>query len=367
MLTPAIKRFDSACRRLLPSLGIPWWTGFALAWFLPLATLAFFLTGPHAAGDALLWTAPVWLLIVADRVGPREVRNVPAHAPRAFFDTLLHGLVAFQLANVLAMGWMVSRLDFSLSDPASLGTAFANLLALRILGGTNACCSVIAPAHELIHRRTRWQRRWGRILLMTVFYDHFHVAHRLGHHARLGSAGDPSTAEPREDYEAFCRRSLRQQWRIAWQHQPGTVRQGLLVQLALMAAYGVAFGGLALFAWCYINLVAVRLLEAVNYFQHFGMTQASGRARDTAWRCESALSLFLFLGLTRHADHHRRPGIAYPELLDRGGPACLPHGYLWTAIWVKNRSGSFRRWAAGQGFGAEAAGHPCRAAVSGEV
>ncbi len=336
-----------------PSLGISgairrppslWWLGFGWSLFLPSCTLAFLATGPHGLVPALLGTAPVWILVAADRWGPAERRRVPSHAPAWFFDGLLYALVALQVLNILAMGWMVARLEWG--SVSELWVGLANLLSVRILMGTNSCCAAIAPAHELIHRRGKWQRLLGRLLLVTVGYDHFHVAHRRGHHAKLGSHEDPSTAREDESYEAFFRRSLGTQWRIAWRADRRAVQGGLIVELALLAVFAGLFGPLALFMLAYQAAVAVRLLEAVNYFQHFGLTLDSGRSGATAWGNDSAVSLFLFLGLSRHADHHRRPGVPYPEL--RGlpeGPA-MPYGYLGMAFWVKNRSASYRRWAA---------------------
>ncbi len=322
---------------------LPWWGGFALSLVLPLSTLFFLLTGPHTAGSALGWTLPVWMLIAADRWGPAEQRRVPHTAPHGFFDGLLYAAAALQGLNILAMGMMISRLGWA--DSAGIITSFVNLLVLRILGGTNACCSVIAPAHELIHRRSRWQRRLGRLLLMTVFHDPFYVAHRRGHHARLGSREDPSTSAIDEGYQEFLWRSVKGQWRLAWRLQPRTVLRGLSFQVILALGYGWVFGPLALFMWLYISAVAIRLLEAVNYFQHFGLTQGSGRSAVTAWRCDSAISLFLFMGLPRHADHHRRPWVHYPNLeVSEEGPS-LPLGYLGTAIWVKNACRSYRLWA----------------------
>jgi len=322
---------------------LPWWSGFSLALVLPVTVLIFLLSGPHGIASALLWTLPVCLLIAADHWAPSELRPVPRTAPRWFFDGILYGLAALQLINLIVLGMMVSRLHWTGTLDAV--TALTNLLAMRILVGTNVCCAVIAPAHELMHRRSHWQRWLGRLLLMTVCYDHFFVAHRLGHHARLGSQEDPSTAETHESYEEFFRRSLRRQWQIAWQRQPRSLARGLILECALMAFYLMAFGGLAAFMLGYVNLVAVRLLEAVNYFQHFGLTLVRGQSRVTAWRCDSAVSLFLFLGLTRHADHHRHPAKTYPELVDSPNGPHLPLGYLGMAIWVKNDSKGYRKWA----------------------
>lgn len=320
-----------------------WWLGFGLCLFLPTCTLAFLLTGPHGAASALLWTLPVWLLIAADHWGPAERRMVPQAAPGWFFDGLLYALVLLQILNILGMGWMVARLPWATA--ADWGTGCANLVALRILVGTNSCCAAIAPAHELIHRRGRFQRLLGRLLLVTVGYDHFSIAHRRGHHAKLGGAGDPSTARVDEDYATFLRRSVAAQWRIAWRAERGSALLGLMAETGLALAFGWAFGPLALTMLVYQAVVAVKLLEAVNYFQHFGLTQDSGRAGATAWSCDSAVSLFMFLGLTRHADHHRHAATPYPRLRSLDAGPALPCGYLWAAIWVKNHSAGYRRWA----------------------
>ena len=324
---------------------VPWWYGFNLTLILPVSTFLFLATGPHGIDSALAWTLPVWLLIAADRFSPAERRRIPASAPRWFFDGLLYTLVALQIINVIALGTMVSQLHWSWTATPEMATSLVNLLAIRILGGTNACCAVMPPAHELIHRRSRWQRRLGRLLLVTNFYDHFYAAHKLGHHAQLGLQEDPSTARPAETYGVFLRRSLLSQWRIAWRYQPRRVMLGLAVEVALLLSFWVMFGTLAACMLLYQAWVAIRLLEAVNYFQHFGLTVESGRPLATAWRSESAVSLFIFLGLTRHADHHRRPSKTYPELVDVADCPTLPYGYLITAIWVKNASDRYRRWA----------------------
>lgn len=332
----------------------PWWWGFGLSLVLPVSTFTFLASGPHGPIAALLWTSPVWALTVADRYAPPERRGVPATAPRGFFNGLLYTLTLLQVMNLLVLGVMVSRLSWATGP--EIGAGLVNLLAIRILVGTTSCCAAIAPAHELIHRGRRWQRWLGRLLLMTVCYDHFFVAHRAGHHARLGSGEDPSTARPDETYLAFLRRSVCGQWRIAWRAGRRAVLHGLAVELLLLAGFGACFGPLALFMLLYQAVVAVKLLEAVNYFQHYGLTLASGRSGAVAWRHDSAVSLFLFLGLNRHADHHRRPAVPYPELRSLPDGPELPCGYLGMAWWIKNRSKGFRRWAESRELGNELAG-----------
>jgi alkane 1-monooxygenase len=324
----------------------PWWWGFGLSLFMPGCLFTFLATGPHQAVQALAWTLPFAALFVADCFGPRERRSVPAAAPRLFFDGLLYALVLLQLLNVLALGLLASRLRWG--DPIALADSLANLLAIRIMVGANFCCAAICPAHELVHRRRPWQRLLGRFLLATLFYDHFAIVHKRAHHAMLGSALDPSTAVAGESYESFFRRVVIEQWRIAWEKDRWNALAGAAVEAVWLAVYVWLFGLLAAAVFLHCAYTAVRILEAVNYFQHYGLTQASGRSHLAAWRNDSAVSLFLFLGLTRHADHHRRPGVSYPDLLASDQGPVMPYGYWGMAVMVLRRNEKYRAWADAQ-------------------
>jgi alkane 1-monooxygenase len=348
----------------------PWWFGFSLSLLLPSCVLSFLSTGPHDITEALIWTWPMWLLIAMDRFSPKEQRAVPSDAPDWFFDGLLYILVLLQLSNVLALGWLVARLEWT-SWPA-ISASLANLLVIRLLAGPNFCCAAICPAHELIHRRGRFQQLLGRLLLITVCYDQFYLAHQRAHHAQRGSAQDPSTAQPDENFKHFFRRAVVQQWRIAWQTQRRSVIQGVTIELGGLALYGWLFGPLALLVFLNQAYHGIRVLEAVNYFQHYGLIEKEERLEDhaepftkshrwrhsksgdilsgnhvpaIAWRNDSAISLFLFLGLTRHTDHHQRPGIHYSQLRASTEGPMMPLGYLGMAMMVLRRDQAYRRMA----------------------
>lgn len=323
---------------------VPWWWGFALALVLPVSLLAFLVTGPHGIQASLIWLIPVPCLIVMDCLSGPELRRVPSDDAEPYFSFIL-GLIAFLAPlNLLALGAFVAKLPETYVASEWWVTGI-DLLALRMLGGTTFCCSVIAPAHELMHRRPRWVRRMARGLLILVFSDVFYFAHGGGHHRHLGRSQDPSTARRGETYPDFLKRSLITQWQQALRLHPKAFRRGLLIQVFLLVAFGLAFGGLAALIWLYLSWVAIRLLEAVNYFQHYGLTVDESLDHYTAWRCEGAVSYFLFLGLTRHADHHRRPMVPFSDLRSEEEGPELPTGYLGTAVWVKNHSRSYGRFA----------------------
>ncbi|MBM4201847.1 MAG: hypothetical protein FJ189_11250, partial [Gammaproteobacteria bacterium] len=264
-------------RRALRTLGTL--TEHGLALILPLCTLSFLATGPHTPVAALLWTLPVWLFIAADFMSPADRRPPSAEIPAWPFDALLYGLAALQFVNITLMVVVASRLSWH--DPTATVTAVANLLAMRILLGTNSCCSGIAVAHELIHRRRAVPRFLGRCVLLTVCYEHFAVEHLRRHHRHVGTVEDPATARLGETYAAYWRRTKLEQFRSAWELE--SARLGLSARFALsrkllkhevflgvLAEIGLimlllARGGPAAAAIFVLQaLAAVRLLEAVN-------------------------------------------------------------------------------------------------------
>jgi hypothetical protein len=75
------------------------WTMHLWAFVLPLINLAFLVTGPHAWWSALLWTSPVWILVLIDNRNFRDHRQPPEDLPAWPFDVQLYALIALQLVN----------------------------------------------------------------------------------------------------------------------------------------------------------------------------------------------------------------------------------------------------------------------------
>ena len=332
-----------------------------LAVVLPVCTLSFLLTGPHTVGNALLWTLPVWLFIAVDFLSPPD-RRAPAHDLPAWpFDGLLYLLAILQFANIVLMVVAASQLTWTGTENVILGVA--NLLAIRILVGTNSCCSCIAVAHELIHRRGTFPRLLGRCLLLTVCYEHFAVEHLRRHHRHVGTAADPATARLGETYAAYWRRTKLEQFRSAWALenarlglQPDLRVSGKLLrhevflgataEIALTVLILTYAGPAAAIIFLLQALAAVRLLEAVNYFQHWGLERRAGLPEPfDAWVTESWFSRHVFVGLARHSDHHRHGAKAYHRLDFCGRGPRLPYGYFGMALLAKSFNARFQRMA----------------------
>jgi len=330
-----------------------------LCFILPVATLSFLATGPHAWDAALCWTLPVWLCVAADYFSPADGSSPLSVWPECCLDARLYALFGLQLANIILLLDAASRLGFA--TPSACADSAATLIALRILAGTTSCCSGIALAHELLHRRPKHQRWMGRLLLWTVCYEHFAVEHGRGHHRLASTAADPATARFDEDFGDFFKRSVRGQWADAWRLEgrrlggiaagPGRwlrhrVLRGLAVQSVLLALIFAYFGPLALILFLYQSWAAVRLLEAVNYVQHWGLVRAGTKFTVAdAWATDSWFTLHAFIGLSRHADHHLHAGQPCQRLRQHEASPRLPHGYFVMALMVRLRNDYYRELA----------------------
>jgi alkane 1-monooxygenase len=103
----------------------------------------------------------------------------------------------------------------------------------------------------------------------------------------------------------------------------------------LVLEWGLAFGVAALFGWgafaLWIGqaLIAVRLLECVNFFEHWGLARRGPRvAAVDSWDTTSWFTLYTLVGLSRHADHHTHAARPYPQLRHCDESPKLPGGYF---------------------------------------
>src|SRR5436190_12065262 len=200
-MTRAILEYSPAAT---PTVGgFRTWTMHLWAFVLPLINLVFLVSGPHSWWGALVWTMPVWILVVIDNQNFRDHRQPPEALASWPFDLQLYLLIALQLVNHVLLGVMASKL--TVSSWAAFGTTFANLVGMIIVSGTTAGYSGIVLGHELVHRRNRFEFLLGRVLLAFVCYEHFATEHVRGHHPRLGTREDPATARYGEDLKAFIR------------------------------------------------------------------------------------------------------------------------------------------------------------------
>jgi alkane 1-monooxygenase len=213
----------------------------------------------------------------------------------------------------------------------------------------------ITVAHELGHKKSKLERFYGKAILMTVSYMHFYIEHNRGHHVYVATPQDPATARKNENFYMFWIRSVFGGYAHAWALERESLkRKGrslfsihnemitfailpLLFCIALTWAVSVYNGN---FTWqvpafFFIqSLLALSLLELVNYVEHYGIQRKEigpGKYERVnplhSWNASHLLSNFFLFQLQRHSDHHAYAGKRYQVLNHYDESPQLPFGY----------------------------------------
>jgi len=342
---------ETTVQQLSTSEVLVYWAPHLAATILPLVVLAFVLTAPHHGAWPLLWVLfTIGPLYVADRYGGAEKRTPNPAIPSWPFDGLVLVLAVLQFINVALLVQMFALQSFWSWD---------TLAAILLAGGSSGYSGIVV-AHELIHRSSRGMQLAGRALLCTVMYEHFYTEHVRGHHLRVGTPVDPATAHFGETFLQFFIRTVPAQFRSAWRLEAkrlgdeemkitdprllhSRVVHGLVAEWTVAFLILAVFGWAALFVFLLQALFAIRALEVVNYFEHWGLTRTGGRVRPIdSWDTHSRFTYFALTGLTRHADHHAHASRPYQMLRVHEDAPILPHGYIALFPLILARNSKFR-------------------------
>jgi alkane 1-monooxygenase len=327
------------------------WGLHLLCFVLPLTCVAFLTSAPHPWYLSLPWLLVVVGSVWVDMRSPDERRQPEATMPGWPFDWVLYALAALQVLSVALAVRMAALHGFWRTDT----------LVAFLLVGINSGYSGIVVAHELIHRPQRHLQRLGRLLLCTVLYEHFFTEHIRGHHLRVATAEDPATARFGEHARGFFRRTVPAQFRSAWRLEAkrlgdermrwydarllrSRVVHGLAVEWGAALAVLLSLGP---GPWVMLLLqaaLAVQLLEAVNYIEHWGLARAGRRVRTVeSWDTGSRFTLYTLVGLSRHADHHATASRPYQQLRWVEGSPKLPYGYFGSVVMALFRDRRLRK------------------------
>lgn len=238
--------------------------------------------------------------------------------------------------RLLMLGVISQIFILALTAP-HLNTLHWFLLALSmgyVSGGTG-----IVLAHELGHRRTAFDQWLSRLLLVFVAWGPYRMEHNRGHHRHAATWDDPATARAHESLYRFMPRYLRGVYVNGWRlsHHP-TARwheASVLMLLSALLACGLWFlgGAASLGFWVIQAAVAIFLVTAVDYIEHWGLQRQetpNGLERMTAkhiWDCPNGVSEALLFNLPRHAHHHLAPANQGHELQRTPLSPQMPTGY----------------------------------------
>jgi alkane 1-monooxygenase len=211
------------------------------------------------------------------------------------------------------------------------------------------CCGVfgINVGHELGHRFKWYERIMAKTHLMTSLNMHFMHEHNNHHHKAVSTPDDPATARYNEPLYAFWIRSMVGVYAMAWKLERDKLnRQGIpffsvknemitdtLIQLGLLVFIGLFFGVSTLGYFIIAALIGHLLLETINYIEHYGLMRDKigdryERVRPQhSWNSDHVIGRLHLFELSRHSDHHYRPGRKYQILRHMDESPQMPTGY----------------------------------------
>ena len=199
--------------------------------------------------------------------------------------------------------------------------------------------AVFVVGHELIHRRSTWERRLGEFLLASASYPQYATEHVYIHHAKVGTPHDVGSAPKGESFWRYFPKevasNLTNSWKVAgerlarrrlalWHYSNPFWRYGIAVAFW----YGLVFwmsGIWAVLVFAFLGLSCVFSMKISNYFQHYGLRRVrlpNGRWEKVrprhSWSADWKFSNWMFFNMQRHADHHEIASRHYPLLQVRG-------------------------------------------------
>ena len=311
---------------------------FLLVIQMPVQIVIGYLIGFHYFSLLMVFVA----IPIADQILGHDASNVPpsetARLQHDRFFLIMPVLwVPCQLA-ILAWGaWLIQSDLLPLWQKIGLGFSVA------VMTGSG-----IIIAHEFGHRTSRWERLLAKILLATVCYMHFIIEHNHGHHARVATPEDPSTARLGENFYRFWLRSVAGSYASAWRLELARLRHNgyaawgwhnqmlwfLLLPLAIAAAAYFFIGLYAMVFFFAQAFFAFSMLELINYIEHYGLERKKSPAGEYepvsvrhSWNANQLLSNLYMIHLERHSDHHHNPLLRYQVLSHRAESPQLPGGY----------------------------------------
>lgn len=256
-----------------------------------------------------------------------------------FFKYLTYAYVPLQISVLMAAAYVLKHYQLSWVEWIGFVTSIG-----LISGGFG-----FNFAHELMHKNSKLQHLFSKILLVTVCYGHFFIEHVKGHHVKVATPEDPATAKLGQSLYLFLPKSIIGSFKSAFQLETKRLnRKGLLsssyknqfwwIILCPLSIATVFFfyGGLSVLLFFIVqSVVAIFLLETVNYIEHYGLERkklANNQYEKVSpyhsWNANHWLSNTLLIHLQRHSDHHTYGGRPYQILRHMEQSPQLPSGYL---------------------------------------
>lgn len=281
---------------------------------------------------------PVMEIFIPPNPGNMDAAEEELAKKNKGYDVLLYIVVIVQYAALYE--FLVSMKYDALTGYEITGRIFV----MGLLCGTFG----INVGHELGHRVNRFEQTLAKSLLLTSLYMHFFTEHNKGHHKRVATQEDPSSARYGEPVYTFYFRTIIFSYISAWHIANEETRkknrpvfsvynemiQFSFIQLAFLLLIFLVFGGLVTVYFIAAALIGILLLETVNYIEHYGLQRkATGDGKyerampEHSWNSDHVIGRVMLFELSRHSDHHYLASRKYQVLRHHDKAPQMPTGY----------------------------------------
>ena len=320
-----------------------WWWLFSPS--LPVSFTGSLLAFAWSGDSAWLLLAPILIHLVMpclDLLFGEDFSNPPESAVAQleqdfFYRALVWAFVPSQLAATVLGAWLAATHSMP-------WYAYAGLVLT--VGSCNGIG--IATAHELGHKKEKFDRWLAKVALAPTLYGHFYVEHNRGHHVRVATPEDPASSRMGESFWAFLPRTVLGSLRSAWELERERLArqekgvwslgndnlQAWALTLVLFGALAFWLGPAVLVFLVLQGLYGASMLEVVNYVEHYGLLRqknAAGRPvrcePEHSWNSNHIVGNIVLYHLQRHSDHHAHPARRYQALRHFDEAPQLPSGY----------------------------------------
>ena len=298
-----------------------------------------------AAGNEGAWVIfiPFWIWVtMGDQTFGLRTTNLDPSTPERelwAYNLLLWSWAPCHLGVSIYVFWQIL-----VSGHLSTGESIALTVGLGVAAHT------LATGHELIHRAAKWERRLGEILLSSIAFAHYQTEHLFIHHRHVGTPLDPVFSAKGQSVWSYVLWGLFGNILLSWRVECDRLaRLGLpvwhptnpfwrynLLTAAWVALYAWMGGWFGVGLYLLQSLVAMTLLRAVDYVEHYGLPRKllpSGRYERTeprhSWNASHRVSNWALWNVQRHSDHHRMAARPYPLLqhFEEDTAPQLPYNY----------------------------------------
>jgi alkane 1-monooxygenase len=276
-------------------------------------------------GGWAVWTGFIVLFILFPiiEVFTKKIKFKSDEFKKSYTDGALIPIPLFLTAILLLALYKVQFLESALEQ---IGLILSTGSVLGAFG--------ITSAHELVHRREKYMRAIGVYNLTLVNFAHWGLEHVFGHHKHVATPLDPATARKNEFLYAFWVREYFSSILKAYKINPKKVSLYWLNSLFISALLFLFFGLKILIFWWLISLVAILLLQTVDYIEHYALLRTQNAEGQYmafkpahAWDTTSWLTNIALFNLGFHSHHHMKANVKFEDLVEQKDARQLPYGY----------------------------------------